>query len=473
MHFLNKPFFTFVSILIVALALSACQKPASQPDNAKTAATKEVVQQNGAQPTVLPSPSTDDGAVEITPKPDTGFQEVTEPLDKIIFPPEVSPSYSPAARPKSTLGQDDATLTLYEWCDYAYPNCSEYNANILPELKEKYVDQGKLRIVHKEFPVAGGDPSVVASMGAQCAAQQGKFSEMANWLYQNTTAWSQQSDVDAMKEAVKQGADTIGLDMATFNACIDNEEPLEDIKQDYFDGSDLEFKELPAFVVGGHVLSEGVSGNELMTIIDALLQREETGSLPDTVITVTPSPTPDTDFEEESVTAMGSPDASITIVEFSDYQCPYCLKHFEQTMPQLKKDYIDTGRVRYVFKDFPLSFHEKAKPASLAAECAGEQGKYWEMHDKLFGEQERWVKSNTPTDVFKDFAKELKLDVKQFDKCLDSEKYMDEITADMREGIDAGVQGTPAFFINGQFLSGAQPYQVFKQIIDQMLADTQ
>ena len=470
MRFQKKHLFLPLLILLLAIALSACQQEAPVAGSETPAVASDNNQKdNDSAPTEAPSPGAKEAA-EGTPAPDTGFQEVTEPLDRTIFPPEAPASFSPAERPNSTLGQEDAPITMYEWCDYAYPNCIDYNANTLPELKKKYVDTGKLRIVHKEFPVAGGDPSVVASMGAQCAAKQGKYQEMADWLYQNTDAWTQQSDVDAMKGAMKKGAETIGLDADEFNACIDNEEPLEDIKKDYFDGSDLEFKELPAYVVGGHVLNEGASASELTTIIDALLQREETGSLPDTVITVTPSPTPDTDFEEESVTTKGSPDAPITIVEFSDFQCPYCERFFANTLPQLEKEYIDTGKVKLVYKDFPLSFHEQAMPAALAAECAGEQGKYWEMHDKLFSEQSRWVDNPKVDDAMKEFADELGLDADQFNECYDSAKYADEINADMQEGIAAGVQGTPAFFINGQFISGAQPFEVFKQIIDQMLA---
>ena len=466
MHFRKKYLLPIFLLLVLALALSACQNPVPSEKSDVVASTPA-----GTTPTAAPSPSTDanNNEAEATATPETGFQEVNVPLDKTIFPPEAPAGFAPAERPNSTLGQDDATLTMYEWCDYAYPNCISFNSDILPELREKYVDTGKLRIVHKEFPVAGGDPSVVASMGAQCAADQEKYQEMADWLYRNTDAWSQQTDIQAMKDAIKKGAEEVGLDTDAFNTCIDNEDPLETIKQDYYDGSELEFRELPGFVVDGYLINKGASAGELTTIIDALLQKKETGSLPDTVITVTPSPTPDTDFEDESVTTLGSPDAPVTIVEFSDFQCPYCERFYTQTFSQLKENYIDTGKVRFVFKDFPLSFHEKAMPAALAAECAGEQGKYWDMHDKLFGEQQRWVKSDKPNDVFKEFAKELDLNGDQFNECLDSQKYQAEIQADQQEGLAAGVQGTPAFFINGQFISGAQPYQVFQQVIDQIL----
>ena len=471
MYLRKKFLLPLLLLFVLALALSSCQNAQKPANTENTQAAAKASATTTAKATA-PAPSADAGdKSDDSATPDTGFQEVDAPLDKIIFPPEAPANFAPAERPHSTLGQDDATLTMYEWCDYSYPNCISFNSDVLPELRQKYVDTGKLRIVHKEFPVAGGDPAVVASMGAQCAAEQEKYQEMADWLYQNTDAWSQQTDIQAIKDAIKKGAAEVGLDTDAFNACIDNEDSLEVIKQDYYDGRELEFRELPGFVIGGHLVNQGASANELSTIIDALLQKQETGSLPDTVITVTPSPTPDTDFEEESVASLGSPDAPVTIIEFSDFQCPYCERFYSQTFEQLKTNYIDTGKVRFVFKDFPLSFHEKAMPAALAAECAGEQGKYWEMHDKLFGEQQRWVKSDKPNDVFKEFAKELGVDTDKFNECLDSQKYLAEIREDQQEGLAAGVQGTPAFFINGQFLSGAQPYQVFQQVIDQILAE--
>jgi len=177
--------------------------------------------------------------------------------------------------------------------------------------------------------------------------------------------------------------------------------------------------------------------------------------------------------EALSEMSMGPDNAPVTMIEYSSLGCPHCAAFHRDTLPKIKKEYIDTGKVKLVFKDFPLSFHEQAMPAALAAECAGEQGNYWEMHDKLFGEQSRWVDNPKADDVLKQFADELGLDTKQFNECYDSRKYEDEINADMQEGIAAGVQGTPAFFINGQFISGAQPFEVFKQIIDQMLAEKQ
>ncbi len=471
MTFRKQHLFVFIFVLALALTLGACQQavPATQEPAAQPT---QSTQEEAPAATAAPSPEAQEPAATTQPakEGDSGFQEVNEPLGKVILPPEAPSTFAAAERPNSTLGQDDATLTMYEWCDYAYPNCLTFYQDVLPDLQSKYVDTGKLRIVHKEFPVAGGDPSVVASMAAQCAADQGKYQEMADWLYNNVQTWSQQTDLDAVKDAMKKAGQEIGIkDQDAFDACVDNDAKLEQVKQDYLDGRDLKFRDLPGFVVDGRVIAQGATADELNTIIDALLQLKETGTLPDTVVTVTPSPTPDLDFEPETVTTLGDPNAPVTIVEFSDYQCPYCLRNFQQTFPKIKENYIDTGKVKYVFKDFPLSFHKQAMPASMAAECAGEQGKYWEMHDKLFSERDRWNENPDVNNVMKDFAKELGLDTKQFNECFDSEKYKDEILADQQEGIAAGVKGTPAFFINGQFLSGAQPYEVFKQVIDQAL----
>lgn len=158
---------------------------------------------------------------------------------------------------------------------------------------------------------------------------------------------------------------------------------------------------------------------------------------------------------------IGDKDAPVTIVEWSDYECPFCQRHYTQTYNLIKKDYIDTGKVRYVLRDFPLSFHPQAQKAAEAAECAGEQGKYFEMHDKLFGDG---VVGGVAT--FKGYASDLGLDRSKFDSCLDSGKMASEVAADMQDGIDVGISGTPGFIINGKLVSGAQPYSVFKQAID-------
>lgn len=158
----------------------------------------------------------------------------------------------------------------------------------------------------------------------------------------------------------------------------------------------------------------------------------------------------------------GSFNAPITLVEFSDFECPFCGR-IVPTMNKILEDY--KGKVRLVYKHFPLGFHPNAQKAAEASECASEQGKFWEYHDKLFENQP----SGFSVDNFKQWAGDLSLNAVQFNSCLDSGKYAQKVQKDFQEGQQKGVNGTPATFINGQLISGAQPYNNFKQIIDNLL----
>ncbi|MBR9678484.1 MAG: DsbA family protein [Nanoarchaeota archaeon] len=164
----------------------------------------------------------------------------------------------------------------------------------------------------------------------------------------------------------------------------------------------------------------------------------------------------------------GSANAPVTIVEFSDFECPFCARFYEQTMGLIDENYIQTGKVKLVFRDFPLAFHENAQKASEAAECADEQGKFWEYHDSLFENQGEW--SSIGVNKFKEYAQELGLNTEKFDACLDSGKYASEVQKDLSDGQGYGVSGTPTFFVNGIKIVGAQPYSAFQQLIEQELA---
>ena len=168
---------------------------------------------------------------------------------------------------------------------------------------------------------------------------------------------------------------------------------------------------------------------------------------------------------------LGSADAKVLMIEFGDYQCPSCRQFWKEIEPRLKKDYIDTGKVKLVFRDFPLNQHPEAVLAALAVNCARDQNKYWEFHDKVFREQYNKgddVIRLKPADL-KKWAKDIKLDSSAFDQCLDSEKYKNEVMKDKMEGEPAGVQGTPTFFINGRVMGGAQQYPEYKKLIDDLL----
>jgi protein-disulfide isomerase len=174
----------------------------------------------------------------------------------------------------------------------------------------------------------------------------------------------------------------------------------------------------------------------------------------------------------------GNPNAPITIVEFSDFQCPFCARFFAQTLPQIQQDYIDSGKVKLVFRDFPLeSIHANAGVASIAGECADDQKMFWQYHDKLFEGQTQWARlsASDATTTFKQYASELRLNSADFNSCLDSEKYSNEIAQDFQNGANYGVTGTPAFFIGNDkegyvTLIGAKPYSAFQEVIDKELS---
>ena len=174
---------------------------------------------------------------------------------------------------------------------------------------------------------------------------------------------------------------------------------------------------------------------------------------------------------------IGNPDAPITIIEFSDFQCPFCARFHVETLPSIMNEYIDKGQVKLVFRDFPIqSIHPNALPASVASECANEQGKFKEMHDKLFENQKEW--SNQSLDnlmiTFTQYALDIGLEDEKFDTCLKNGKYVEEIQKDLDDGRNYGITGTPGFFVgNDQIgfieLKGAQPFENFKKVIDTQL----
>ena len=157
----------------------------------------------------------------------------------------------------------------------------------------------------------------------------------------------------------------------------------------------------------------------------------------------------------------GPADAPIELVEFSDFQCPFCLRA-QPTVVQVLKTYGD--RIHFVYRHYPLTNHPNARPAAEASACAAEQGKFWAYHDDLFGDPTKLSDAD-----LKARAAALGVDTKKFNACFDSHKFKAQVEADMQAGADVGVNGTPAFYINGRLVSGAQPFDVFKRIIEEEL----
>ena len=162
----------------------------------------------------------------------------------------------------------------------------------------------------------------------------------------------------------------------------------------------------------------------------------------------------------------GSDKAPVTLIEFSDFQCSFCRRFWKRTLPLIEKEYVKTGKVKFVYHHFAI-LGKHSVQAGQAAECAGDQGKFWPYHDKLFASAGSFLAFSNGK--LKAYALEMGLEVESFKQCLESGKYLEKVEGDTTIAVLLGARGTPAFFLNGQFIVGAQPFEVFEQLIEEEL----
>jgi protein-disulfide isomerase len=228
-------------------------------------------------------------------------------------------------------------------------------------------------------------------------------------------------------------------------------DPTEDQMKVYYEGLDTD---QPYETVRGKIL-EKIRAVRTEKVRSAYLKSLRT----DTTVYVVLAP-PHMNVEARNELTTGPADATVTVIEFADYECPYCQK----VAPDVMKLQADLGtKVAFSYRDFPLGQHSRAEKAAEAARCAAKQGKFWEYHDELFRGKELDV------DQLKGLARAMKLDSPAFDKCLDSGEVAKSVDQDRKEGLRLGVTGTPSFFINGHFLSGTLDYATLRQIIEQQM----
>lgn len=200
-------------------------------------------------------------------------------------------------------------------------------------------------------------------------------------------------------------------------------------------------------------VQENIQKDPSVAKVPEILSDEQTQNLP----------------EDDAI--IGSPNAPVTLVEFSDFQCPYCGAFFKESLAQLTADFIDTGKVKLIYRDYPLSGHPQAVGAAHAAECADDQKKFKEMHDALFEGQKEWSGSATALETYEKYAQKIDLNLTEYKECMASQKHIPEIRKDLLDGLAVGVKGTPHFFINGHRVSGSLDYAtVFKPAIEATLA---
>ena len=362
-------------------------------------------------------------------------------------PPQPTPIVVADEGTAAVLGSDEAPYTIVEFTNYGCETCAEQAINTLPKLQEYLINPGQVRYVLKDLPGESSNPEVqTAAIAARCAGEQNAYWEMHESLFRSQGAWLGNNAAD---DVFTDLANELALDGDAFADCVASDQFAADLQANVSEASELAIPGYPHFIIEGQPLS-GVEPNALAITLNLPMDVPvETGAY-----------------------AYGDPNAPITIVEYTDYQCPFCTRHFAETFPALKENFIDTGKVFYVVKDFPLiSIHPQATKAGEAARCAGEQDAYPEMHDALFGGQAEWSGNSDAATVFIGYAEELGLDSDAFADCLNSGKMETAVLDNMNEGSGFGVNGTPAFFINGTLVSGALPYDSFEQGLNGMLAE--
>lgn len=357
-----------------------------------------------------------------------------------------------------------------------------------------YVKSGQVKVVFKDFPLVQIHPNArAASAVALCSAQQSPsaFWQMHNLLFETQDQWASLPDPTAFFDGLVL---QVEVDKADFDACLNTGDVETLIDASFADARTLNFQGTPSFhfvheetgdaydLVGAQPFERFQSWLDSMIAGEAPTDATASDSgggdneVPYWATTEGLSPDPDRPgYTMAGDEYRGDVDAPVVVIEYSDFQCPFCGRHVAQTQPVLDEEFVDTGKVRWVFKHFPLNIHPQAPAAGAAAECAADQDNFWEMHELLFENVQAWSISD-PTPVFIDLATQLNLDVSTFESCLAG----DEAAARVEEDFAAGrpyVQGTPTFIVmvgeQGRIIPGALPAESFVQAINSVLEAVQ
>jgi len=344
-------------------------------------------------------------------------------------------------------GPADAPVTIVEFSDFQCPYCYQM-LDALAQVTEAYSDQ--VRFVYRQYPIASLHPDAPkAAEASLCAEEQDEFWSMHDAMFADQGALGAPS--------LKATARSLGLDGERFDECLDSGKYAQEIQADIHAGREAGVSGTPALFINGRFLG-GIQ--EAQTIADVVVDELRRAGLPAEKKRLEPRRIV---VDAEGFPGKGPVDAPVTIVEFADFQCPYCLQLIA-ALDQVEETYAD--KVRLVYRQFPIaSIHPNAEKAAEASLCADEQGQFWEMHDAMFQDQ-----LGLYVDGLKEMARSIGLAGSDFDNCLDSGRYADDVARDLAAGRSAGVTGTPALFINGRLLEGIQRFETIARIVDDELS---
>lgn len=381
------------------------------------------------QPTPLPSPAAQAAAGKI---------EIRSEVGK---PPAKGPS--------------NARITMTEFADFHCSFCKKV-AGTLDKVFENY--PGKIQFLFRHFPLSKtpGAGSFLTHEASTCAQEQGKFWEYHDAIFSLPGA-PQEADLGTL-------AKNIGLDEGRFQECLKSGRYRSVIEEDAKEGERKGVQGTPMIFINDQTIEGAYPYEHFASVIEGILdptKAKAKAAPPKPIAALPPSVIQFNDLEGRP--SLGPQKAPVTLVEFSDFYCPFC-KKIGPTLDDLQKNY--PGKIRRIWRHYPLAFHTGADRVHEASECAHELGKFWPYHQKLFERQGTPFDDNSLVRL----AGEAGLNKKKFEKCLKSGKYKELIKKEIAEGNKAGVQGTPAVFVNGRLVSGAQPYQNFDQIVKRELS---
>ena len=384
------------------------------------------------------------------------------------------------------LGDSDAPVSLVEFSDYLCPFCGRHATQTNPALIERYAASGQVSFVFRDFPLAELHPTAPSGHAAAlCVTEQGAalFWAMHDELFAHQGEWASLSDNRAFLAGI---AEEIGADLDAYQSCLDSGRTLSVVDERVAEGRQLGFSGTPGFQIVDNRTDEifELVGAQPVETFVAAIDSVIAGEAP--VTTDPPEEKPDLPFwaHEEGLAPdperpgynlagdawRGDPDAELVVIEISDFQCPFCQRHTLETQPALDEEYIDTGQVMWVFKHLPLQSHPQALAAATAAECAGDQEAFWEMHDLLFARVDDWAVGE-PDAVLVDLAGELGLDEAVFTSCVQSRVALERVVEDIYD--TSGIFGsTPTFVVLydgwASVVDGAQPFEQFVAAFDEL-----
>jgi protein-disulfide isomerase len=345
-------------------------------------------------------------------------------------------------------GSAQAPITVLVFSDFESFQCAR-SASVLGGILEANRD---VRLIFKHAPAATNPNAMLAHEAALAAGAQGKFWEMHDTLFENQAKLSRADLLEYAKE--------LSLDVPAFQQALDRHIYRSIVERDLAEARGFGVTATPTFFVNGRRLVGPQGYASLGAVIEtALAGIPQSQRVPAEIVAAGPAQA----INLERSPALGPAMAPISLVEFSDFQCPFCAQA-APIVHQLLAAY--PTQVRFAFKNYPLPMHKESPLAHEAALAAGDQGKFWEMHDALFASQGKLTRDDL---IAK--AKQLGLDVPRFTKDLDSHRFKSQVDSDRQEGNRLGVDGTPFFFINGHAINGAVGLPEFKQLIDVVLKE--